>query len=134
MAAEKHRCAAKAANGAPCQAWALHGHRHCFRHSPEHAEEAAEASRLGGLRKRKEATVATIYEFEGFDEPEDVLRLLQVAVTDTLSLENSTKRTRTLVYAASVAIRVWETIHFDRRLHQLELAIGLRGKGAPDEG
>lgn len=134
MAAEKRPCGATTTSGAPCRAWALREYRHCFRHSPEHAEEAAEASRLGGLRKRKEATVATIYDFDGFDAPEDVLRLLEVAVTDTLSLENSTKRTRTLVYAASVAIRVWETIHFDRRLRQVELAMGLRGKGQTDEG
>lgn len=134
MAAEKRRCGATVASGAPCQAWALRGYRYCFRHSPDHAEEAAEASRLGGLRKRKEATLATIYDFEGFERPEDVLRLLQVAVTDTLALENSTRRTRTLVYAASVALRTWEAIHFDRRLRQIELALALRERGEADEG
>ena len=58
-------------------------------HSPEHAAEAAEARRLGGLRRRREVAVTGAYEFPGLQSVADIRRILEIAVLDTLGLENS---------------------------------------------
>jgi hypothetical protein len=73
-------------------------------HSPEHAEEVAESRRLGGLRRRREVAVSGAYEFEGLESVADIRRILEVAVFDTLGLENSIARSRTLAYLAMTAI------------------------------
>ena len=74
----------------------MKGEDYCFWHSPEHAEEADEARKLGGLRRRRERTVAGAFEFGGLQTVADIRRLLEVATIDTLSLENSVARSRTL--------------------------------------
>jgi len=35
----------------------------CWAHEPANAEAAAEARRLGGMRHKRESTVATAYQF-----------------------------------------------------------------------
>ena len=57
--------------------------------SSENAEELAEARRLGGLRRRREVAVSGAYEFAGLESVGDIRRILEVAVLDTLGLENS---------------------------------------------
>jgi hypothetical protein len=54
-------------NGQPCQAPKLRERDYCLMHSPEHAAEVAEARRLGGLRRRREVTVAGAYDFAGLE-------------------------------------------------------------------
>ena len=51
--------------GASAGPRAYEGEDFCLFHSPDHEEEAAEARRLGGLRRRKEKTLAGAYEFRG---------------------------------------------------------------------
>jgi hypothetical protein len=75
----------------------------CFMHSPDHAEEVAEARRLGGLRRRREKTVAGAFEFQGLASVGQIRRLVEIAVLDTLGLENSIARARTLAYLAIVS-------------------------------
>ena len=87
-------------DGSPCQAPPLHDAELCLMHSPEHAEEVAEARRLGGLRRRKEKAVSGAYDFEGLGSIPRIRRLLEVAALDTLSLENSIARSRTIAYRA----------------------------------
>jgi hypothetical protein len=95
----------------------------CFMHSPEHTDEAAEARRLGGLRRRKEATISGIFDFDGLRSVDDILRVLEIAVQDTLSLENSVARNRTLAYLASVALKGRETGELEERIKLLEVAV-----------
>ena len=110
----------------------MHGASFCFWHNPETQQEASEARRLGGLRRRREATVAGAYEFDGLASVVDIRRLLEVAVADTLSLENSIARSRTLAYLAQVALRTLETGELEQRLASIEAAIGSnRVVGAP---
>ena len=92
-------------------------------HSPEHAEEVAEARRLGGLRRRREVAVSGAYEFEGLESVADIRRILEVAVFDTLGLENSISRARTLAYLAMTAIKLLEAKEFEERLVALESAV-----------
>ena len=92
----------------------------CFWHDPEHQQEAAEARRLGGLRRRREDTVVGAYEVGELDTVADLRRLLQIAVIDTLGLENSFSRSRTLGYLAQVGGMLLERGEMEERLRDLE--------------
>ena len=50
-------CRALKKNGRPCRAPALRAGSACFWHAAETREAAAEARRLGGLRRRREGTI-----------------------------------------------------------------------------
>ena len=119
-------CRAVKGDGQPCGAPRLRDGEYCFWHSPDHAKEAAEARRLGGLRRRKEKTVAGAYDLEGLDDVPKIRRLLEIAVLDTLSLENSVARSRTLAYLAQVALKTLEVGEFEARLEALEATVGPR--------
>jgi hypothetical protein len=95
-------------------------------HSPEHAEEMAEARRLGGLRRRREKAVSGAYDFEGLADVGQVQRLLEIAVSDTLSLENSVARSRTLAYLAQVALKALEVGQLADRIDALERLVAPR--------
>ena len=49
----KRVCAAATADGKRCPVAPLRDGEYCFMHSPDHSAEAAEARRLGGLRRRR---------------------------------------------------------------------------------
>ena len=100
-------------------------------HSPEYAEEIAEARRLGCLRRRRGVAVAGAYEFNGLETVADLRRLLQIAALDTLGLENSIARARTLGYLVGVAGKLLETGELEQRLAAPETAIH-RQKSLPE--
>ncbi len=106
-----------------CQAAPIIEGEHCFWHSPEHAEDAAEARRLGGLRRRREVAVSGAYDFAGLESVGGIRRILEVAVLDTLGLENSIARARTLAYLAMTAIKLLETGELEDRVAHLEHAM-----------
>jgi hypothetical protein len=95
-------------------------------HSPEHAEEMAEARRLGGLRRRREKAVSGAYDFDGLADVTQVRRLLEIAASDTLSLENSVARSRTLAYLAQVALKALEVGELAERIDALERLVSPR--------
>ena len=119
----RRRCQAIAEGGGPCNAPPLRAGDHCFWHDPESQGEAHEARRLGGLRRRREATLAGVYDFDGLSSIADIRRLLEIAVTDTLELQNSVARSRTLAYLAQTALRCFEVGEVDARLAALETAV-----------
>ena len=100
--ASRHTCRALKGNGRPCRAPALHAGSACFWHAPESREDAAEARRLGGLRRRREGTVGGAYALEGFRTGADLQRVLELALADTLELENTVPRTRALTQLVAV--------------------------------
>ncbi|MCL2149319.1 MAG: hypothetical protein FWH51_00020 [Dehalococcoidia bacterium] len=106
---------------------------YCRMHCPEHAEEVQEARRLGGLRRKQEVALSGTWDFKGLESASDIRRLIEVAALDTLSLENSLSRNRTLVYIAQVALRALETNEYEQRLIALEQAMRLQQKDLPDE-
>ena len=106
-----------------CQAAPVKGEDHCFWHSPEYAEDVAEARRLGGLRRRREVAVSGAYEFAGLQTVADIRRILEIGVLDTLGLENSIARARTLAYLAMTAIKLLEVGELEQRLAALEGAL-----------
>ena len=104
----------------------MRGEDFCFWHSPHHVQEVAEARRLGGLRRRREVTVAGAYDFCGLGSVDDIRRLLEVATLDSLSLENSVARSRTLAYLAQTALKLLEVGEVEERLAALEAALSCR--------
>jgi len=125
MAAAR-KCNAETGEGAPCRQAPLQYREYCFWHDPEHAGEAMEARRLGGLRRRREKTVAVAYDLEGLATLDQIRRLVEIAVTDTLGLENSIARSRVLAYLAQVALKVVEAAELQERVAALETAMGSR--------
>ena len=119
-------CQASNERGEPCRQAPLRDSDFCFWHSPEHAAEAAEARRLGGLRRRREKAVSGVYDFEGLADVAQVQRLLEIACLDTLSLENSVARSRTLAYLAQVALKALEVGELAERIEALERLVAPR--------
>ena len=113
-------CKAIKSNGQACRQAPLPNLDFCFWHSPGHAEEAAEARRLGGLRRRREKTVQGAYEFDGLNSIDDIRRLLEIAIMDTLGPENSVARSRTIAYLAQVGIKAFEAGDYEERIQALE--------------
>ena len=118
-----HSCAGVKENGQPCRAPKVRDSDYCLMHSPEHAEEMAEARRLGGLRRRREVAVSGAYELNGLETVADLRRLLLIAALDALGLENSIARSRTLGYLVGVAGKLLEIGEFEQRLTTLEAAM-----------
>jgi hypothetical protein len=117
-------CAFQLPDGRQCRAWPLRDAPFCFWHAPDREEDAAEARRLGGLRRRREKTVSGAYDFSGLGSVEAIRRILEIAVVDALGLDNSVARARVLIAAALAATKLLETGELEARLSALEAALG----------
>jgi hypothetical protein len=117
-------CAGLRPDGQRCRSWPIRGEPYCRWHSPDREEEAADARRLGGLRRRREKAVSGAYDFAGLDSIPAIRRILEIATIDTLGLDNSIVRSRTLISAAVAAAKLLETGELEARLATLELALG----------
>ena len=127
------KCAGRQRDGRQCGAPPMRGEDYCLFHSPEHAEDAREARRLGGLRRRREKAVSGAYDFEGLDSVAAIRRILDIAVLDTLGLDNSLARSRTLIAAAQAATRLLEAGELESRIAALEAALADRRPSEPLE-
>ena len=124
MVGIKPSCRARTAAGEPCRATPLHDAEVCYWHSDEHASEAAEARRLGGLRRRREGALSGAYELDSLAWIPDLRRLLEIAAFDALSLENSVARVRALTAIVQVGARLLESGELADRVTALEAAVG----------
>lgn len=115
-------------NGERCRAAPLRNSDFCFWHDPAVARERAEARRLGGLRRRREKATSEIYNWAGLENVPEVRRLLEVAVMDTLGLDNSPARSRTLGYLASLSLKALQVGELEARLAALEEIVHARPK------
>ncbi len=102
------RCAAAAAGGIACRAAPARDSVFCFWHDPVTADQAAEALRLGGLRRRREKVVAAAYDIGPLDTVEGLQRVLEVAALDAAALDNSVARARILVAVVLAGARLLE--------------------------
>src|SRR6266498_3108894 len=109
-------CKARNDRGEPCRAAPLRGSEYCIFHDPEHAEVVQEARRAGGQRRRREATLATAFDFQGLASVIEIRRLIEVAAFDALGLENNISRVRALGYLAQVAVTLLEKGEIEERL------------------
>ena len=64
-------------DGQACRAAPLQDGNFCLMHDPAHAEQMAEARRLGGERRRWEKAVSEVYVNEGLENVSQVRRLLE---------------------------------------------------------
>jgi hypothetical protein len=127
----KRHCAYAKIDGEPCAMAPLRDRPYCFAHDPERAAEAAEARRLGGLRRRKEGTIAVAYDLPGLDTVAGIRRLLDIVVTDGIGLDNGIPRLRALISTAVAATNLLKVGEFEERLAALEAALARQN---PDDG
>ena len=119
----RRTCAFRYETGRSCGAAPLRDSDFCLWHDPEHAEQVAESRRLGGSRRRREVTLSGVYDLESVITVRDIQRLVEIAVMDTLALENGVARNRTLAYLAQTALRTIETGELEDRIRTLETAL-----------
>ena len=118
------RCAGRQRDGRQCGAWPIRGEAHCLWHSPEREDEAGEARRLGGLRRKRERTVVGAYHIDGLGSIEDLRRILEIVAVDTLSLDNGIARSRALIALVGVGAKLLEVGELAARIAILEAALG----------
>lgn len=99
---------------------------YCFAHDPERAEEAAEARKLGGLRRRKEGTIAVAYDLPGLDSVAGIRRVLDIVVADGLGLETGVAKLQILIAVAGAATNLLKVGELEDRLTVLEAAVKAR--------
>jgi hypothetical protein len=119
----KRRCAYAKGDGEACAMAPLRDRPYCFAHDPERATEAAEARKLGGLRRRKEGTIAVAYDLPGLETVAGIRRLLQIVVTDGVGMDNGIPRLRALISTAVAATNLLKVGEFEERLAALEATI-----------
>ena len=98
----------------------------CFWHDPEHTEEAEQARKLGGQRRRREKITEGVYDLDELDNIPGIRRVVTIAMLDTLSLENSVNRNRTLIAGAMALAKLVEVGEYEARLSEIETALGPR--------
>jgi hypothetical protein len=120
------RCSATKDDGQPCQMAPLIDRPFCLSHDPERAADGAEARRLGGMRRRKEGTIAVAYDLPGLDTVAGIRRLLDIVVTDGVGLDNGIARLRVLISTAVAAMGLLKVGELEERLAALEAAVAHR--------
>jgi hypothetical protein len=126
-------CAYAKADGQPCRMAPLHDRPYCFSHDPERAAEAAEARRLGGLRRKKEGTIAIAFDLPGLDTVAGIRRLLQIAATDAVALDSGIPRLRVIISAATAATNLLKVGELEDRLAHVEAAVARYDAAATDD-
>ena len=128
----RRTCSFTMPDGRLCRAGPQIDRLYCFAHDPERAADAAEARRLGGLRRRKEGTLAVAYDLPSLDTVEGIRRIFEIVRADLLGLDNSIGRARALIAAGSAATKLLMVGDYEERIRTLEAVVGRRS--ADDEG
>jgi hypothetical protein len=113
-------CAGHKQNGDACRAAPLAESAFCFLHDPDHADEAAQARKLGGLHRRRESTLAAVYDVGDLAKVEGIRRVLEIVVYDGLGMEqNSVNRGRMLIAASLALAGLLKTGELEAQLAEL---------------
>lgn len=123
-------CTATNGRGLPCGAAALRDRPWCRMHDPDLAEEVAAARRLGGQRRRRDGTLEVAFDLDDVRTRDGLWRVLEVAVLDTLALDNGIQRNRTLIQAVTAGGRLHER-DLEERVSALERAMATRSPWDP---
>ena len=113
-------CAFRKPSGEHCHSPPLMNNEFCRMHSPEHIKEVQESRRLGGLRRKRESTISNAYQFKSLNNINGIRRIVEVAIMDTLAMENSIPRNRTLAALVQVALHTLEVGDIEARIAALE--------------
>lgn len=120
------KCKAKTNSGQACRSQAIKDSQYCFIHDPASGAARAKARKKGGQRRRVPhagnpetipANVRTI---------DDVLKILDYALAESMPLENSIQRGRLIVAIAGAFIEAIKTGELEQRLAAIESALKLR--------
>jgi hypothetical protein len=114
------QCTFRTTVGKPCRMAPLKDSQFCWVHSPDRIKEVQEARHLGGLRRKRESTISSAFQFDSLNSVDGIRRILEVAVLDTLAAENSIARSRTLAYLAQIALHTLELGDLENRIAALE--------------
>jgi hypothetical protein len=127
------KCQAAGRDGRPCKAAPLVDGVLCFFHAPETAPEAAEARRVGGLKRRREKTVEVLYGLDGLDGVARLGRVLDFVILETLRLDNGLGRNRTLLLAVRAGMEFVRSTDHEARLTAVEtpLLLSEAARAAP---
>jgi hypothetical protein len=119
-----NRCQATTQDGTSCQAYAVAGSDYCFHHDPARAAERRQARSKGG-RARHGRHIGPVGQAEpvALDTMVDVATLLERAINETLQLENSIQRARTLGYLANLYIKALRATPFAQRRTRIRRAL-----------
>ena len=121
-------CAYRFPNGEPCHSPPLRDGDYCLMHSPEHAKEVQEARRLGGLRRKREATLFTAYDLLPLNTVAGIQRLIELIMTDSVGMENGIARNRLLISLALAALDALKTSELEQRVITLERMVNTNNK------
>jgi hypothetical protein len=120
-------CNALNRHGAPCNAYAIAGSDYCFHHDPDRTLERNQARRKGGrARHGRHLGPVGPHTSPNLDNLSDVAALLRATINDTLQLENSLHRARTIGYLSGLLLKALDLATLDERLTQVERALKLR--------
>ena len=99
----------------------------CFWHHPDHRADAADARRLGGLRRRREKTLEGAYDLhEDFRSVDGLLRFVESGAIDLLGLDSSVARSNAMFRGALVAAKLLEVGDLAQRIANLEAVLKYR--------
>src|SRR3954471_22813801 len=110
------QCEVTTSVGRRCGAAPMHDRPYCFLHDPAETARADEARRLGGARRRHESALETVYDLPALNTPAGLTRLVEIAVTDALSLDAGIGRLRVLLAGVAAGTRLLETTDLVRRI------------------
>jgi hypothetical protein len=74
----ERQCIFRLPSGRQCKAAPLKDGEFCWIHSPERAKDVQEARRLGGLRRKRESTISSAYQFESLDSVDGIRRIVLI--------------------------------------------------------
>ena len=99
----------------------------CFWHHPDNRADAAEARRLGGLRRRREKTLEGAYDLaDGLRSVDSIFRFVEVGAIDLLGLDTSVARSNAMFRGALVAAKLLEVGDLAQRIANLEAVLKYR--------
>jgi hypothetical protein len=121
------KCQAITQDGTPCQAYAVAGSDYCFHHDPARAADRRQARSKGG-RARHGRHIGPVGQPEPvtLDTMADVAALLRRTINDTLQLENSLHRARTVGYLAGLFLKAMDMAALEQRVAAVERALKIR--------
>jgi len=124
----KRTCAYRHPDERKCGAPRLHDGLFWLFHDPEHADAVAESRKVAGQRRRKEATLATVYDLGDVTSDDGIRRLAHIAVADLLSQDNSLNRAKATLYAIQTLLKVQESGDHEERLQAVESILKRQGE------
>lgn len=126
-------CTKLRTDGKPCRATPMTDEAFCFWHSPQTAEDADRARRLGGAHRRKKKTVAAVYGLHGLRTVGDLQTALETVTIETFALENSIARNRAIAGMVATGAKLIEVGELAERIAVLEAARGAAAADPLDE-